>query len=231
MYKSHEQEANMSTTAFSHPNRLLLLALLASLLSPPISLGGTPRTSDAVANPSSSPSESSHQEREPASRRRGQEKTDAKPEPSPTSPLLVEKGPVSALVQCARSSLEEKGWGVLEYEKEKKQLSAFRVISAEELARVADTKKIGGQIDWAQARASLSLSFFPVNDNRTRIEVRVRILGEGATSLAVLRPSNWSALPSTGALESEVLDALQAHCGPAKRLPSAGHGASGRKNN
>jgi len=71
------------------------------------------------------------------------------------------------------------------------------------------------RIHWVRGRADLILSFSPAADERTRIDLRARILGWGETSLPLLRPSNWWTLPSSGALEGDVLAALKAHCGPA----------------
>ncbi len=210
---------------------LVLIAMGTWISSPQMAQDRTLRTANQAADSSSPVPSSWRQGREPALQQQAQENRETRAQPSPVPSLLVQKAPLSAVARCATSALEEKGWSVLPFENEKRQLLAFRVIGADELPRVADTQQPQGGSDRAQARANLNLNFSPAKDGRTRIDVRLRIVGEGATSLPVLRPSNWTALPSTGALESDVLAALQVHCGPARNLPSADHGTSRRRKN
>ncbi len=144
-------------------------------------------------------------------------KRESKAQPGSANSLLVEKAPLSAIVRCVTTTLEERGWNVLPLKADKKQLLALRNVEADELRRIADTKRGQSEIHWVQGRVHLVLSFSPANDQQTRIVIKARILGQGEASLPVLRPSNLWTLPSTGALEGDVLAALRVCCGPATK--------------
>ncbi len=212
------------------PSLLVLGVMGTWLFSPLLSQEGVLRAANQGGSSSSLPPVSA-QAREPALQERGQEEREPGSKPSSVSSLLAEKAPPSAVAACAKSALEEQGWGVFPYDEQKKQLSAFRVFGAWVLPPVAEMKQPEHKSEWSQARANLNLNFSPAGENRTRIDLSLRLVGERASSLPALRPSNWSSLPSTGKLENEVLAALQAHCGPARKLPLAEHGASRRRNN
>jgi hypothetical protein len=177
---------------------------------------------------------------EPALQQADAKKTATTAEQRPASSLLVNKAPLAAAMRCAISALEKQGWSflpsheqgmnVLPSEKERKELLAIRELRPDELRRDADTSQHEGS-EGVQGRANLNLNFSPANGNATRIDARLRIVAEAATPVPVLRPSNWSPLRSTGVLEKEVLVALQSHCGPARKLPLAEHGASRRRDN
>ena len=153
--------------------------------------------------------------------RRDQEKAESRAQPRSVFTLTVEKVPQSSVIRCVKDELEQQGWRVLPFKKDKRQLLAFRNVEAGELGRVADTKRGAGTIHWVRGRVDLILSFSAANHNTTSVDLRARILAQGETSRSLLRPMNWWPLPSTGALEGDVVAALKVQCGtPTKSRPT-----------
>ncbi len=112
---------------------------------------------------------------------------------------------------CIAAALEETGWSVVRRGTGRESLRASRTVPAEELERIAETRR-AAEIRWAHGRVDLLAGFSPLGRNATRLELRVRVLAEGETSAPLMRPTNWWPLPSTGALEGELAAALQTRC-------------------
>lgn len=121
--------------------------------------------------------------------------------------------PPSALEECARKILQETGWKLPETSQEKGGLLAMRHLDSEELRRVAQTEVLGGKIHWDDGIANAEIRLIPLSESITQARIRTRILAKGSTSLPVMRPSNWWPLSSTGALEGDILAALETRCG------------------
>ena len=199
----------------SHKTRFLpALAVIGALFAVAM-MSAVRASSRKAANPSSLRRQFSDRGQEQGSQEPNQGRKESKARPSSALFLTVEKVPLPVVVQCATQAVEGQGWIVLPSKKGKNQLRTFRNVGVDELRRIADTKRGDARIYWVRGRADLILSFSPAADERTRIDLRARILGWGETSLPLLRPSNLWTLPSSGALEGDVLAALKAHCGPA----------------
>jgi hypothetical protein len=57
------------------------------------------------------------------------------------------------------------------------------------------------------------IRLIPLGEGVTQARIRMRILAKGTTSLRLMRPSSWWPLASTGALEGDILAALETRCG------------------
>jgi hypothetical protein len=116
--------------------------------------------------------------------------------------------------ECLRSVLRETGWTLPTSSLEKSSgLRATRSLSAEELRRAAQTEMGGGKIHWEEGMANVEIQLTPRSGSGTQVRIRARILGKGSTSLRLMRMSPWWPLASTGALEGDILAALEARCG------------------
>jgi len=119
----------------------------------------------------------------------------------------------SALEECVRRILLETGWSLPARSQEKGRLLATRQLESDELRRVAQTEVLGGKIHWDEAMANAEIRLISLSEGKTQVRIRTRILAKGSTSLPLMRPSNWFPLASTGALEGDILAALETRCG------------------
>jgi hypothetical protein len=119
--------------------------------------------------------------------------------------------PQTVVGEYLRSVLGDTGWALPTSSLEKSSgLRATRSLSAEELRRTAQTEIGGGKIQWEEGGANVEIRLIPRSGGGTQIRVRARILGKGSTSLRLMRMSPWWPLASTGALEGDILAALEA---------------------
>jgi hypothetical protein len=121
--------------------------------------------------------------------------------------------PPSAVEECVRRILLEIAWTMVPNSEDKGALLARRHLESEELRRVAQTEILGGNIHWEEGMANAEIRLIPHSERETQVRIRARILGKGSTTLRLMRMSPWWPLVSTGALEGDVLAALEARCG------------------
>jgi len=91
-------------------------------------------------------------------------------------------------------------------------ITTMRSVEPEELQQIANIKPGGGQISWKQGSYQLIINLSPVEQQRTKVKVSVRIVGSGETRLPLMRPSLLQLLPSTGRLERDILSDLASQC-------------------
>jgi hypothetical protein len=120
--------------------------------------------------------------------------------------------PAALLEEYVRPILKEAGWTLPATTPEKRGILAMRRLTVEELRRAAQTEIGGGKINWEEGMANAEIRLIPLGGAGTQVRVRARILAKGSTSLRLMRPSPWWSLASTGALEGDILAALEARC-------------------
>ena len=117
-----------------------------------------------------------------------------------------------AVEECVRRILPEAGWTLAASSQEKSGLHAGRRVEPDELRRVAQTEIGGGKIHWEEGMVNAEIRLVPLSEGVTQVRIRTRIVARGTTTLRLMRPSPWWPLASTGALEEDVLAALETHC-------------------
>jgi hypothetical protein len=121
--------------------------------------------------------------------------------------------PQTVVEECLRPVLGETGWTLPTSSlKDTPLFQATRSLSAEELHRAAQTEIGGGKIQWEEGGANVEIRLIPRSGGGTQVRLRARILGKGSTSLRLMRMSPWWPLASTGALECDILAALETRC-------------------
>lgn len=126
--------------------------------------------------------------------------------------IMVTKSLTSTLT-CVKSVLTERGESILKVDqKQGVVITTMRSVEPEELQQIANIKPGGGQISWKQGSYQLIINLSPVEQQRTKVKVSVRIVGSGETRLPLMRPSLLQLLPSTGRLERDILSDLASQC-------------------
>jgi hypothetical protein len=120
----------------------------------------------------------------------------------------------STVLDCVEVVLISQGESLFRVDKEKGFITtAFRLVSPKELRRIAFTERGGEQVQWTNGIYQLTVTLSALDKRQSRIQVNVRVLAFGKSTLPLMRPSAWWPLSSNGTLEKELSAALAEYCG------------------
>jgi hypothetical protein len=92
-------------------------------------------------------------------------------------------------------------------------MTVFRPVGPSELHRIAGLQDPFGNGAWAAGAVQVILNFEHAPGGGTAVDVTARIIARSHTRFPLMRPSDWHRVPSNGALEKDIANAVEAQCG------------------
>jgi hypothetical protein len=181
----------------------LLAALLGAQTPPPPATPST-LTRACSANPVLPP---------PSSKKGKHKNTSVAPEPPPT--CLEVKGQGLEVQEFLQNTAREESWRIGENRASEDSWSFVRYFDVDELEKYCDTKVLIEPVKFTSGKAAVTVRTTDLPDGYDRVQISAHFTGEGvSTDKTWAQPGSVWNLTSKGALEKELLAALQARYKP-----------------
>jgi hypothetical protein len=194
------------------------LTTAIALLILPAAIAASAQSNSAVPEPVATPSTVTYSSYRPCSANpvlapdpKKKVKKSKYPLPHEAAPACVEiKGQGIEIQEFLQAYVRDKTWRTGENLAAEDGWSFVRYLSDDQLATFANTKNVLGAVVLTSGKAAISVRATDLKDGFVRVQVTAQFQGEGkSTDKTFTEPGNQWPLSTKGALEQELLTALE----------------------